>query len=79
MVSMSDEIKERKILKLILIVRFACATLDMGHPITVGVELVIFFENLDQMEPARIPNDRKHEFCRLGCVSFSFGNFFISW
>jgi hypothetical protein len=32
-VNMSDELKERNILKLILIVRFACATLDMGHPI----------------------------------------------
>jgi hypothetical protein len=32
MVSMSDELKERNILKLILIVRFACATLDVGHP-----------------------------------------------
>jgi hypothetical protein len=30
---MSDELKERNILKLILIVGFACATLDMGHPI----------------------------------------------
>jgi hypothetical protein len=30
---MSDELKERNILKLILIVRFACAPLDMGHPI----------------------------------------------
>jgi hypothetical protein len=34
MVSMSDELKERNILKSILIVRFACATLDVGHPIT---------------------------------------------
>jgi hypothetical protein len=34
MVSMSDELKERNILKLILIVRFACATLDVGHPIS---------------------------------------------
>jgi hypothetical protein len=33
MMSMSDELKERNILKLILIVRFACATLDMGDPI----------------------------------------------
>jgi hypothetical protein len=33
MVSMSIELKERNILKLILIVRFACATLDMGHPV----------------------------------------------
>jgi hypothetical protein len=31
---MSDELKERNILKLILIVRFACATLDVGHPLT---------------------------------------------
>jgi Ca2+-transporting ATPase len=30
---MSDELKERNILKLILVVRFACATLDVGHPI----------------------------------------------
>jgi hypothetical protein len=33
MVSMSDEPKERNILKLILIVRFTCATLDVGHHI----------------------------------------------
>jgi hypothetical protein len=33
MVSMSDELKERNLLKLILIVRFACATLEVGHPI----------------------------------------------
>jgi hypothetical protein len=33
MVSTSDELKERDILKLILIVRFACTTLDVGHPI----------------------------------------------
>jgi hypothetical protein len=33
-VSMLDELKERNILKLILIVRFACVTLDVGHPIT---------------------------------------------
>jgi hypothetical protein len=33
MMSLSDELKERNILKLILIARFACATLDVGHPI----------------------------------------------
>jgi hypothetical protein len=32
-VNMSDELKEHNILKLILIVRFACVTLDVGHPI----------------------------------------------
>jgi hypothetical protein len=32
-VSMLDELKEGNILKLILIVRFSCATLDVGHPI----------------------------------------------
>jgi hypothetical protein len=32
-VSMPDKLKERNILKLILIVRFACATLDGGHSI----------------------------------------------
>jgi hypothetical protein len=30
---MSDELKERNILKLTLIVKFACATIDVGHPI----------------------------------------------
>jgi hypothetical protein len=30
---MSDELKEHNISKLMLIVRFACATLDVGHPI----------------------------------------------
>jgi hypothetical protein len=30
---MSDELKERNILKLISIVRFARATLEVGHPI----------------------------------------------
>jgi hypothetical protein len=30
---MSDELKERNILKLILIARFACARLDVKHPI----------------------------------------------
>jgi hypothetical protein len=30
---MSDELKECNILKLILIMRFACATLAVGHPI----------------------------------------------
>jgi hypothetical protein len=32
-VSMLDELKEHNILKLILIVRFACVTLHVGHPI----------------------------------------------
>jgi hypothetical protein len=30
---MSDELREGNILKLILIVRFACVTLDVGHPL----------------------------------------------
>jgi hypothetical protein len=33
MVNMSDELQERNILKLILIMRFACVTFDVGHPI----------------------------------------------
>jgi hypothetical protein len=33
MVSMSDALKERNILKLILIVRFACVILDVGPPL----------------------------------------------
>jgi hypothetical protein len=36
--SMSDELKECNIMKLILIVRFACATLDVGHPIRIQIE-----------------------------------------
>jgi hypothetical protein len=31
--SMSDELKERNILRLILILRFACVALDVEHPI----------------------------------------------
>jgi hypothetical protein len=37
MVNMSYKLKERNILKLILIVRFACAILDVGHPIRTAV------------------------------------------
>jgi hypothetical protein len=38
---MSDELKERNILKVILVVRFACATLDMGHPILLMIIVLI--------------------------------------
>jgi hypothetical protein len=39
--SMLDELKERNTLELILIVRFAYATLDVGHPILrAGSELI---------------------------------------
>jgi hypothetical protein len=41
MVSMSDELKEHNILKLILIVRFACATLDVGHRIDIFIGLFV--------------------------------------
>jgi hypothetical protein len=44
MVSMSDELKERNILKLILIVRFACVTFDMGHPIDVVFGKLIYHQ-----------------------------------
>jgi hypothetical protein len=43
MMSLSEELKERNILKLILIVRFACATLDVGHPIPVDSFLCFWF------------------------------------
>jgi hypothetical protein len=36
MASVSDELKEFNILKLILIVRFACATLNIRHPIFIS-------------------------------------------
>jgi hypothetical protein len=46
---MSDELKERNILKLILSVRFACTTLDVGHPILVELhcldELAVILED----------------------------------
>jgi hypothetical protein len=53
---MSDELKERNILKLILIVRFTCATLDVGHPVVARVLssqvrpclYVIFHDQLSQ-------------------------------
>jgi hypothetical protein len=44
---MSDEIKERNILKLILIVRFACATLDVGHPIALVCSILRESSNND--------------------------------
>jgi hypothetical protein len=50
MVSMSDELKEHNILKLILIVRFACATLDVGHPIHVK-------SNSSEVNASDAPND----------------------
>jgi hypothetical protein len=37
--SMPDELKECNILKLILIVRFACATLDVEHPMSLPSNL----------------------------------------
>jgi hypothetical protein len=48
-VSMSDELKERNILKLVLIVRFPCATLDVGHSIYRYGKLK-FTENLSTAE-----------------------------
>jgi hypothetical protein len=44
---MSDELKERNISKVILIVRLACATLDVGHPISWFTDgnMVPLFEN----------------------------------
>jgi hypothetical protein len=49
MVSMSDELKERNILKLILIMRFACATLDVGHAICAA-------DTLSAKKKAMVPN-----------------------
>jgi hypothetical protein len=37
---MLDGLKERNILKLILIVRFACATVDAGHPISSCLKMI---------------------------------------
>jgi hypothetical protein len=49
MVSMSNERKERNILKLILIVRFACVTFDVGHPIPT-IQLHAFLQSLHPFE-----------------------------
>jgi hypothetical protein len=49
---MSDELKERNILKLILIVRFACAALNVGHPIyreSICSYPPVFSDNLEEM------------------------------
>jgi hypothetical protein len=52
MVSMSDELKEYNILKLILIVRFARATLDVGHPIQLILDRVDECRSdFDHLEP----------------------------
>jgi hypothetical protein len=50
MVSIPDELKERNILKLILIVRFACATLNVGHPIDPESKfpIVMFYRFLER-------------------------------
>jgi hypothetical protein len=55
---MSDKLKERNILKLISIVRFACATLDVGHPITGG--------RLSKATPSGIECSRHSAFQALG-------------
>jgi hypothetical protein len=51
MVSMSDELKECNILKLILLVRFACATLDVEHPIYCKSLSLISFETDPELTP----------------------------
>jgi hypothetical protein len=56
MVSMSDELQERNILKLILIVRFACATLDVGHPILVGQNSI--WERSSDLETSQVRENR---------------------
>jgi hypothetical protein len=49
MVSMSDKLKERNILKLILIVRFACVTLDVGHPISESSVRITYLSENDEI------------------------------
>jgi hypothetical protein len=44
-----------------------------------AVEFAPFWENVNQVELARIPNDCQHELFRLNRVSFAFGHFFITW
>jgi hypothetical protein len=59
MVSMSDEVKERNILKLILIVRFACATLDVGYHIHLEFSHFSWNSNSESscaFSTGRIPN-----------------------
>jgi hypothetical protein len=43
---MSDELKGRNLLKLILIVRFACAILDVGHPRYLVIVLALVFNEM---------------------------------
>jgi hypothetical protein len=52
---MSDELKERNILKFILMVRFACATLNVGHPMSInpGNFHFVFKRNLMRDLPTR--------------------------
>jgi hypothetical protein len=69
MVSMSDELKERNILKLILIARFACATLDVGHPIQLADGQVSrrmkFGSEQDKIKEAQNGIYCSTEFCRF--------------
>jgi hypothetical protein len=76
MVSMSDELKEPNILKLILIVRFACAILDVGHPIA-RFEFESFWQDIDQMETVRIPSYGEHHVLGLNSMPLSFRNLCI--
>jgi hypothetical protein len=67
---MSGELKERNILKLILIVRFACATLDVGHPIRSKYAVLPFKsggkENKEQREGRVKTISRYMQICDVG-------------
>jgi hypothetical protein len=56
MVSTLDELQERNILKLILIVRFACAIFDVGHPMVSNEmnESDLQFEKHDEQKIGRV-------------------------
>jgi hypothetical protein len=60
---MSDELKERNVLKLISIVRFACATLDVGHPMQIDFNE----HDLKQNSPIRfnLDSDPKEIDCSI--------------
>jgi hypothetical protein len=43
------------------------------------IEFTPFFETIDSMETAEVPNYRQHEFLRLDRLTFPFRNFFSLW
>jgi hypothetical protein len=75
MVSMSDELEEGNILKLILIVRFGCVTLDVGHPIFVHFLLSLAGNIITiSHQIARLKSQYRLRFCSANPIRLNIVN-----